>query len=170
MKLYVEVNGKLFEIEADRAGETTYRVRLGGIEHTVDHFALGPNEASFLIGAAPATYWFGENGLAHDGARTYRVRVQDERARFEETVLRGRAGVAGAYEVRSIMPGIVTRVLVKEGDVVDVGAPLLMIEAMKMENEVRSESPGVVRAVHVRPGSTVEANEVLVDLGPREAS
>ena len=55
------------------------------------------------------------------------------------------------------MPGIVTRLLVKEGDPVQPGTPILCIEAMKMENEVKAETSGVVKRLLVGPGKTVPA-------------
>ncbi|MCA9653525.1 MAG: acetyl-CoA carboxylase biotin carboxyl carrier protein subunit [Myxococcales bacterium] len=62
------------------------------------------------------------------------------------------------------MPGRVVRVLVAEGDAVDADDPLLIVEAMKMENEVRAPAAGVVRRVAVATGDTVEAGQLLCEL------
>ncbi|MBU6366822.1 MAG: acetyl-CoA carboxylase biotin carboxyl carrier protein subunit [Gemmatimonadetes bacterium] len=62
------------------------------------------------------------------------------------------------------MPGLVVRVLAAPGDQVAAGAPLLVMEAMKMENELRAPAAGVVRAVHAAPGQAVEKGAVLVEL------
>ena len=62
------------------------------------------------------------------------------------------------------MPGRVVKVLVAEGEVVRAGQGLLVLEAMKMENEVRARSGGTVAKVHVTAGATVESSAVLVTL------
>jgi pyruvate carboxylase subunit B len=62
------------------------------------------------------------------------------------------------------MPGLVTRVLVAAGDAVRAGDSIVVMEAMKMENELRAKSDGTVRAVAVTPGTAVEKGMVLVEL------
>jgi pyruvate carboxylase subunit B len=64
------------------------------------------------------------------------------------------------------MPGLVVRVLVEAGQMVVAGGGLVVLEAMKMENELRAAGPGIVRAVHVRAGGTVEKGQMLVELEP----
>ena len=77
------------------------------------------------------------------------------------------AGAAGNEgEVSTPMPGVVVRVLVAEGDTVQAGQVLLVVEAMKMENEYKSAIDGTVQALHVAPGQTVEANTVLASVRP----
>jgi biotin carboxyl carrier protein len=67
--------------------------------------------------------------------------------------------------VVAIMPGKITRVLVEEGQQVQDGDAICVLEAMKMENELRADRDGVVKAVHVSPGDDVEKDQVLVALG-----
>ena len=62
------------------------------------------------------------------------------------------------------MPGLVVKVEVAVGDRIEAGQGVVIVEAMKMENELRAEAPGVVAHVHVRPGQTVEKDQVLIDL------
>jgi biotin carboxyl carrier protein len=78
----------------------------------------------------------------------------------------GRTGGAGGGLVKAPMPGRVVRVLVAVGQAVERGAPLVIVEAMKMENELLAPAPGVVRAVHVGEGVAVEAGQALVELDP----
>lgn len=77
---------------------------------------------------------------------------------------------AESWNVRSVMPGIVTKLSVAEGDPVDVGQPLLYLEAMKMENEVRTEHAGRIQTLHVSCGDTVEGGALLVTVVPLETS
>ncbi|HEX7069174.1 MAG TPA: biotin/lipoyl-containing protein [Rhodothermales bacterium] len=75
---------------------------------------------------------------------------------------------SGVQHVRAPMPGLVRAVHVETGDVVEAGHGLLVLEAMKMENELRAEASGVVRALHVAPGQTVEKNQMLIEIGAAE--
>ena len=71
---------------------------------------------------------------------------------------------SGRREIKAAMPGKVVKVLVEPGQPVEPGAGLLILEAMKMQNEVRSPGPGAVAAIRVQPGDTVAAGQVLVTL------
>ena len=64
------------------------------------------------------------------------------------------------------MPGLVVRIPVTPGDQVTMGSGLLVLEAMKMENEIKAAGPGVVTAVRVTPGQAVEKGQILIELGP----
>jgi len=66
--------------------------------------------------------------------------------------------------VLSMMPGIVREVMVAPGDEVTAGQPLLILEAMKMENEIRAALPGVVKTVHAEANQTVSKGDALVTL------
>jgi biotin carboxyl carrier protein len=101
-------------------------------------------------------------GAIASGQRAY-VRVESERQRAADAAKRsGRA--SSEKVVLSPMPGRVVKILVQKGDDVSVGQPLLVMEAMKMENEVRAKAAGTVADVHVTPGAAVEANAKLVTL------
>jgi biotin carboxyl carrier protein len=103
-----------------------------------------------------------EIGAVASGHRSY-VRVESERMRSAEQAKK--TTVAGGDKtVKSPMPGRVVKVLIAKGDVVEVGQGLLVLEAMKMENEVRARIAGTVAEVHVAAGATVEGNAKLVTL------
>ena len=93
------------------------------------------------------------NGINHD------VSVVDPRA----AALRSGA-VDGAAAVRTQMPGRVVRVLVAAGEAVTKGQPLIVVEAMKMENELKSPRDGTVAKVLVAPGELVEGKSTLIEL------
>jgi biotin carboxyl carrier protein len=168
VKYFVEVNkDTTFELEVDELPDGRFRVRGQGVEHVVDYLETTAHEASIVIGGRSKTFWFSEAAGAtqvSDGRDSFAVNAMDERTKLEASIFGAKIGRGGG-DVRSIMPGIVTRVLVKEGDAVVAGAPLLCIEAMKMENEIKSEAAGVVRKVFVGPGKTVQTGEPLVELG-----
>jgi biotin carboxyl carrier protein len=96
--------------------------------------------------------------------RPYVVRLEDERAR----ALAGLAGAAhehGDVTIRAPMPGLVANLLVAPGDTVARGQTVVVLEAMKMENELPSPRAGVVRAVNVAKGQAVGQNDKLVVIG-----
>jgi len=98
-----------------------------------------------------------------DGA-SHRVRVETDRDRLLRATRKSRGAPTGPREVRSDMAGIVVRVLVAPGTRVAAGDPLLIVEAMKMENEIRAPSPGVVDHVHVSDRMTVVVGTPLLTL------
>ena len=104
-----------------------------------------------------------EIGAIASGHRSY-VRVESERLRAAEAAKKGVHGGAEKL-VRSPMPGRVVKLLVKPGDDVEAGRPLLVMEAMKMENEIKAKAAGKVSEVHVAVGDTVEGNAKLVTMG-----
>ncbi|MBI4253644.1 MAG: biotin/lipoyl-binding protein [Candidatus Rokubacteria bacterium] len=95
------------------------------------------------------------------GDETYVVRVEEE-TRY---IIRTRGGAAAGHGGQTLvapLPGRITHVAVKSGDAVRTGDPLLVIEAMKMENELRAGAAGTVAEVRVAPGQAVNAGDVLV--------
>jgi pyruvate carboxylase subunit B len=74
----------------------------------------------------------------------------------------------GPTSVVSVMPGKVVRILVNEGDEVEAGQGVVVVEAMKMENEVKSGVDGTVKKVNVAAGDSVGTSEVMVEIEPAE--
>jgi biotin carboxyl carrier protein len=102
-------------------------------------------------------------GVIASGHRSY-VRVESDRQRAAAAAAK-HAGGGGDDLVRSPMPGRIVRVLVGKGDDVEAGQPLVVIEAMKMENELKSKRAGKVVEILVTQGAAVEGNAKLLRLG-----
>jgi biotin carboxyl carrier protein len=94
----------------------------------------------------------------------YHVRVEDERTRRLNEGRRGPELPKGDLIVKAPIPGMVVKVLVREGDEISEDQPLIILEAMKMENEIRALRAGVVRKVDVSTGQRVEQNASLLVL------
>ena len=94
----------------------------------------------------------------------FEVEALDERRRAIRDMAGPSAENTGPAPLVAPMPGLVVRINVEAGDPISAGQPLVVMEAMKMENELRSTSDGVVRAVRVRPGEAVEKGTVLIEL------
>ncbi|HLK10965.1 MAG TPA: biotin/lipoyl-containing protein [Candidatus Binatia bacterium] len=148
-------------VEVTALGEGRYEVAVDGQVRVVDGRATGPASFSLLIDNVVTEVGVvarGDVWAIALGGRTHRLRLLDARA------LRARAGGGvdtGEREVHASMPGKVVAVLVSVGATVEAGTGLLVIEAMKMENEIASPRAGTVRELRVRPGQAVEAGELL---------
>jgi biotin carboxyl carrier protein len=92
-----------------------------------------------------------------DGHR-FEVEIRDPRRWSRQT---GRQGVEGRLNVTAAMPGKIVRLLVAEGHTVEAGQGLLVVEAMKMQNEMKAPKAGVVVSLTAREGATVAAGDVL---------
>lgn len=156
-----------------------YRVALrpiaGGWEATVEQdgvarsFALasGDHPGEAWCGGQPIRYrWNPGTGRLSMGGWTHELRVESEAVhRVAEFHLSTSAG-GGATRVRAPMPGLVLALEVAEGDAVHEGQGLLIIEAMKMENEIRAPTTGVVRRLAVSAGDAVEREALLCEIEP----
>ncbi|OHB74539.1 MAG: hypothetical protein A2Z34_06230 [Planctomycetes bacterium RBG_16_59_8] len=91
--------------------------------------------------------------------------MKDSLQRRVEEVVKGQSSVKRSAEIRAPIPGMVRKVLVREGDEVKKGAPILTLDAMKLENEIAAPVDGTVRSIHVQGGSPVEKDQILVIIG-----
>jgi biotin carboxyl carrier protein len=140
-----------------RIGEKTVKVDVLPVGDRLSVIVDGRVVDLTVEGAPP------DVGVVASGRRAY-VRVESERMRSAAQAKRSKSG-DGEKLVRSPMPGRVVRVLVAKGDAVVAGQSLVVVEAMKMENEVRAKAAATVAQVHVATGDTVEGNAKLVTLG-----
>ena len=98
-----------------------------------------------------------------DGYR-FEAEALDERRRALRDLSGANAGPSGPAPIVAPMPGLIVRVTVAPGDTVEAGQGVVVMEAMKMENELRATGPGKVRSVEVAPGVAVEKGMLLVSL------
>jgi len=91
------------------------------------------------------------------------MEVLDERTRHIRSLTSGGNQTRGPAALKAPMPGLVVRVQVEAGATVAVGSGVVVLEAMKMENELRAASAATVRTVRVKPGEAVEKGQVLVE-------
>ena len=165
MMYVVEVNGRRFNVEV-LDGEAIvdgvkYRaamhpvpgtpVRIVGVNDEVHRMVLRERVAR------------GRYRLWLDGHR-YDAEALDSRARAIRDMQASVAKPAGPAPLRAPMPGLIVQLRVAVGDAVAAGDGLVVMEAMKMENELRALAAGKVRAVHVVVGAAVEKGALLVEL------
>jgi pyruvate carboxylase subunit B len=102
--------------------------------------------------------------IVHLSGRNFEVDLKDEKGLLLERF--GLAGISheGIHEVRAPMPGLVLSVGIEAGSHVSLGQGLVVLEAMKMENELRASSEGTVKAIHVAAGDAVSKNDLLLEI------
>jgi glutaconyl-CoA/methylmalonyl-CoA decarboxylase subunit gamma len=144
-----------------------FRVAIDGVERLVDARALRPGTwslvidgASFVVDLEPR-----RNAVAASvGAAEVQLTVEDALHRRLATAAGSRATAARGESIRAPIAGKVVKVLVAPGDQVTAGSPVIVLEAMKMENELAAERGGTVQKVHKQAGQSVESGELLVTL------
>ncbi|PYR89692.1 MAG: hypothetical protein DMF84_23475 [Acidobacteria bacterium] len=170
MTFEIEVNGRTRRVSVERAGTEPgqFLVGVDGTTKVVDARRVGEFGISLLFpgdahagtaidlapGSAPGEV------LAHLAGRTIRIVVNGRRAARRGADTSGTAH--GEQKVTAPMPGRVVRVLVAQGEGVAARQPVVVVEAMKMENELRSPKAGRVKDVAVEAGTSVEAGRVLI--------
>ena len=157
----VTSDGKNYRLELSRT-DGRWNCRLDGRRVEIDAVLARPDVLSLRIGnlayevkservANEFHFWVGNSRFA--------VEVRDPRS------LRGRARAGEDHGPRKIvasMPGKVVRLLVREGDEVEAGAGVAVVEAMKMQNEIKSPKKGTIQKILVSEGSAVNAGDVLI--------
>ncbi|MBZ5587263.1 MAG: biotin/lipoyl-binding protein [Acidobacteriia bacterium] len=162
MRWWIERDGRRVEVSARRL-DGAWEVIVDDTPHIVEmlpvHTGLDalfwPDGRNFAVAS---------QRLSRDHWRVSLAQLQFE-VRLRGPLERAASGTvahAGPHEVRAPIPGRVVSVGVTEGDEVKAGQPLVVLEAMKMENQICAEGPGRVERIMVTPGATVEGGQVLV--------
>jgi biotin carboxyl carrier protein len=162
VKLQIEIAGKKRQVELARANERAIWT-IDGQRLEADAVAVSSGTYSILINGKSfevRVESLGAELRAITAGRDFSVAIQDERE-----WRRNRGGsveAEGRQQVLAPMPGKIVRVLVSAGDSVRAGQGLLVVEAMKMQNEIRAPKSGTIDRVRVVEGQTVNAGEVVV--------
>ena len=158
MKLQAELNKQTFEIEIKRDGENVFakiddrEYRLAASEVEPNVYLLKNENRIFQVYAAP-------NGIVNINNHQLEINIIDPKR------LRGAAASVanadGAAEIKTAMPGKLVRILVEAGTEVKQGEGVLIVEAMKMQNEMKSPKDGIIKEIRFAIGATVNAGDVL---------
>lgn len=166
MKYFVTIGERTLEVAVD--GD---QVAVDGVAHTAHLDAVpGTPEQRVVIdgvahtlaidGFADASWRVVDRGAVRD------VGIEDERARHIRSLVGSNGAAATGGVLKAPMPGLVVRIDVAVGDTVAVGNALVVLEAMKMENELKATIAGVVAAIRVAVGAAVEKGAPLLEIAP----
>ena len=167
MKLNAEIDGEKVALEVKREGGRV-SAEAGGRRYELEARGVGAGEYLLIhggrvyecrIGAEPGAGGRGALRVSV-GAREYGVRLTDPKHLRGAGASGGEQG--GRVQVKAPMPGKVVRVLVEAGQAVESGQGLVVVEAMKMQNELKSPKAGSVAELRAEAGATVNAGDVLV--------
>lgn len=167
MQFESEINGEVFEVELNdqlteavvddtstpieiivqKSGRLLFRT--GTKLYKIDNIEVNEGNVSFSI-----------NG------NYFETTVKDEQELLLEKLGFQAGAAASAGSLNAPMPGKILELLIVDGDSVEEGQPVLILEAMKMENELKSPSNGVVSKLHIQQGDNVEKNQLLIDIEP----
>ncbi|MEP6947119.1 MAG: biotin/lipoyl-containing protein [Acidobacteriota bacterium] len=162
MKLKAEIEGEVHDVEFTRDGRTvtatvdgrTYHLDASEPEANVFLFKNDNKVTEAYVSPAAA-------GISNVrvGSHEFRIKLTDpKRLRGSET---DGASVHGMAEMRTAMPGKIVRVIAAVGDQVEKGDGIIVVEAMKMQNELRSPKDGIVKEIRFEEGSTVRTGDIL---------
>jgi biotin carboxyl carrier protein len=148
--------------------EGGYRVDVDGATYEVDAVHVDGGVRSLLIGGRQFVVSVRCRGngryLVSHAAGSGEVELMDPLA-YMAMKAHGAGRGGGVEPVKAYMPGRVVRILVEEGQEVAAGQGIVVLEAMKMENEIQAEHGGTVRKIHVAAGEAVEGGDVLFEMG-----
>ena len=168
MKLEIEIQGRLRTIELEQgAAPSQYRVNLDGQPLEVEARLLRPGVLSLLIAGRSHRVVLEGDVLPGDGSdlaifwegKRLPYRLEDQRSLKTRRAHTG--GADGLKVIKASMPGRVVRILVGPGETVKANQGVVVIEAMKMQNELKSPKAGTVLEMRAIPGDTVTAGDVL---------
>ncbi|HEX4475905.1 MAG TPA: biotin/lipoyl-containing protein [Polyangiaceae bacterium] len=175
MRYFVTIDGKEHVIDVSELPGGTFDVRVADSEDSTLRRSAAPLEVEASSSGGPLTVRVGGRvydlvldatppGLSvYASGRRAAIAVENANQRAASRVRAGtKASTTGL--IVSPMPGKVVKVLVKEGEEVEPGKPLVVVEAMKMENELVAEIAGSVQKVYVQPGDAVEGGARLVSI------
>jgi biotin carboxyl carrier protein len=156
----VAIDGKSYRLDLNRT-ETGWLCRVDGREVEIDAVLARPNVLSFRLGNKAYEVKCERVGSEIHiwvGSQRFAAEVRDPRS------LRGRTRLGddqGPKKLTAPMPGKVVRVFLSQGSAVEAGAGVLVVEAMKMQNEVKSPKKGTIQKILVSEGAAVNAGDVL---------
>jgi biotin carboxyl carrier protein len=163
MIYFVTVGSRRFEVFID--GDFS-NVKINGREIKVDHRSLRGGTVQSLL-ADGANYEFAvhrsEGGFDFwNGSEQLHVDISDEKTeRLKQLTRSAKTDIRGGT-LKAPMPGLVLKIEVEIGQHVEKGDGLIIIEAMKMENELKAHAPAVIKDIKVKSGQPVEKNQVLI--------
>jgi biotin carboxyl carrier protein len=164
----VIVNDLSFDVDLQKREQGKFEAEIGGKKFKVEILNLSKNEITLSIDGKVFNFSFsfdGETINLVDSISDYECRVLNK---FQELIDSYRSTYLDKEKsekiLKSPMPGLITKILVKPGMKIKIGDKLLILEAMKMENEIRSDVEGMIEAILVNEGEAVEKGAELLKI------
>lgn len=160
-ELEISLNDEGVHIAGSSDSDTSTPVRVNRISDYIYSVILDNRPYRLLIDSiTPQSCTLSVNGVLHE------ISVKDERQQLLEAYGVSSDQQSVEREIKAPMPGLVLDLLVSEGDEVEAGNGLLVLEAMKMENEIKASSACTIAKIHVKSGDPVAKGDLLLELDP----
>ncbi len=164
MKIFAECQDILFEFEYNENGGDPI-LRTENEDQNYSFLPLGQNRYSLIHNdKSHLVQIIKENGIYHvhlDGYH-FPILVEDERMRALRELVGKSAKASGEHVLKAPIPGLINQISVKEGDTVENGDRLLILEAMKMENEIKADLRGKITKIYVIANTPVDKGQDLL--------
>ncbi len=160
MALIVTVDEKEYKVSIEEHG-ADFRIMINGEDVNLSLAGRNNNEITCIIDHKPYIVELISPKLIRVNGETYEVSIIDERIR---SVIKS-AGIEGHKKdqiIKAPMPGLIIDILVKNEDLVEPGQSLVIIEAMKMQNEMRASRKGKIKDIAVKKGQTVNSGDAII--------
>ena len=144
----VELNGDNFDVELSQLSKYSYLLKVNNRVYQVT--SDKNNHENYLLTIAGYSYNI-----------TVRTNLEEKANEY----LKNKATESNSEVIKSPMPGLIVKILKKVGDNIQMGEPIFLLEAMKMENEIRASASGVIKSINVKENNSVEKGEVLLEIG-----
>jgi biotin carboxyl carrier protein len=144
------IDGKAFSWDVIEVKDGSFHVIKNNKSYSVEVIKADEKEKSFLVSV---------NG------NKYQLNVKDKFDELLKSLGMDNLNASKVNELKAPMPGLVLDIRVSEGDEVKKGDPILVLEAMKMENIIKSPTDGIIKKINVKKGVAVEKNQVLINFG-----
>lgn len=158
MKLQAELNNETYQVRIKREGERVF-AQVDGREYDLEASEVEPNVYLLKYDNRIFQIYVAPNGIVNIGNHQLEIKLTDPKR------LRGSGSATpsaeGIVEIKTAMPGKVVRVLAVAGKEIKHGEGVIVVEAMKMQNEMKSPKDGIVREIRFAEGDTVNAGDVL---------
>lgn len=144
----VELNGDNYDVELSQLSKYSYLLRVNNNIFQVTSEKINGSDYNFVI-----------DGYEYN--TTVRTNLEEKANEY----LKNKAKESGTEIIKSPMPGLIVRILKVVGDTVGIGEPIILLEAMKMENEIRASASGIIKSISVKENSSVEKGQALLEIG-----
>ncbi|MDA3860378.1 MAG: hypothetical protein PF445_04050 [Melioribacteraceae bacterium] len=144
----VELNGDNYEVELSQLSNFSYLLKVNDNVYQVTSEKLNGHDYNFAI-----------DGYSYN--TTVRTNLEEKANEY----LQNKAKESGTEIIKSPMPGLIVKILKQVGDSVEIGEPIILLEAMKMENEIRASASGIIKSISTKENNSVEKGEILLEIG-----
>lgn len=167
MEFEFTTGGEKRRVKTDARSPRT-EVVVDGTSYDVDWTRVRDGVVSLVVDGRSHTVYVGRRDGGVDVQMEGRQFSFDTGSRDDDSAVAAGAATGAGGTIKAPMPGNVVKVVVAEGDEVTVGSSLIVVEAMKMENDVKSPVDGVVKKVNVAAGDSVGTTEAMIEIEPTE--